>query len=107
MNEEEYRRQSDETMPVLIHRMDALERRVDAGFTHIDHRLDTLSFVRADVYAAEKETQAQEMNGLRDFVTTELAETKRLGAWAIGLVVGLVLTSMVGFLIYLARGGIA
>lgn len=92
-------------MPVLLHRMDALEKRVDAGFAHIDHRLDTLSFVRADVYTVEQANRDAEFASLRQQVTAEIAETKRLGVWAIGLVVSLVLTAMIGFLVWLAQGG--
>lgn len=60
------RRADDGTVPVILHRLDAIERRLDQqakeqarGFADVRAQIDGLRFVRADVYAANQETAAQ------------------------------------------------
>lgn len=50
--------------PLIDHRLTSLENRVERGFKAIDHKLDTLTFVRTDVYAAEQVALAQWKAGL-------------------------------------------
>lgn len=100
MNDEEHRRQTDDSLPVLIHRLDALEKRVDTGFAHLDQRLDTLAYVRVETW--------HEREAARDMAFINLKEdvkgTHTLAMWAVGMVAGLVLTSLVAFLVWIAQG---
>ena len=81
-DDEQNRRTSDVMWPLLDQRLTALEKRVDAGFSSIDHKLDTLAFVRADVYAANQVARDQEIANLR----AELASTNRLAMWSLSVI---------------------
>lgn len=101
----------DQSMPVILHRLSALERRVEVGFTHLDQRLDTLGFVRSDVYAAERSALEQRVvlveNKLLPGGETmnEIADAKRPGVWALTVVGGAFLVALVGFLVQIALSG--
>lgn len=104
--DEENRRSEDGAWPVINHRLTALEQRVDRGFSDIDHKLDNLAFVRADVYAANEAARDQAYKNLRTEMRTEVAQTKRLGVWALGLFGTLVAGGLVTLLISIAQGGV-
>jgi hypothetical protein len=64
--DEHHRRDDDASMPVVMHRLGAIERRLDEqakaqalGFAEVARQIAGLTFVRADVYAANQETAAQ------------------------------------------------
>lgn len=76
------RRADDESLAVFAHRLTALERRVDGGFASIDHKLDTLSFVRSDVYAAQQAHADQIHRGLQ----ADIDDTRRLAIWALSAI---------------------
>lgn len=97
------RRSDDESNPMLAYRMTALERRVDAGFRHMDDRLDTLAFVRTDVYLANETARDAAFKALEKNVLTEAAEAKRLGVWALGLFGSLVAMTVIGVLLAIAQ----
>lgn len=101
MSDDQHRRNDDETMPVVLHRLGALERRVDAGFLHIDQRLDGLSFLPIGTWTEREAARDGQMEMLRE----DIKGAKALGMWAVGLVAGLVLTSLVGFLLFIAQSG--
>ena len=97
-------------MPVVLHRLDSLERRVDAGFAHIDDRLDRLAFVRSDVYHAEKRDierriSIMEKKLLPDGeVAADIADAKRPGIWAVSGIGAAFIIAIVGAIARLALG---
>ena len=97
MEDERRHRAGDE---ILEHRLNQLERRVDDGFKHIDHRLDTLAYVRTETWIEREMARDSALSSMRE----DIASSRALGMWAVGLVAGLVLTSMVGFLVWMAQG---
>ena len=92
-------------MALVLHRLKALERRVDTGLAHIEDRLDRLSFVSIDSWVTSEKSRDKDFKHLEDKVLQELTETKRISVWALGLVVGLVVTVMGSFLLWIAQGG--
>lgn len=96
-----YRRKSDEDLPVLIHRMDALEKRVDSGFHDMAQRLDSLAFVKTETYMAHRETEAQ----WKVMITKEVSDNRRLITWALSGIAMIVLGSIVTALVRVAMGG--
>lgn len=76
------RRADDEHLGVLAHRITALEKRVDTGLASIDHKLDTLSFVRSDVYAAQQAHADQIHKSLQ----ADIDDTRRLALWALSAI---------------------
>jgi hypothetical protein len=91
----------DDSMPVVLHRLASLERRVDEGFSRLDLRLDSLGFVRVDVYEAEKEAQAQRFLVLEKAV----ADARRPGVWAMSTLGGAFIVAVVGAIVRLGVGG--
>lgn len=102
-DDDQHRRSDDETMPVVLHRLGALERRVDAGFLHLDQRLDGLAFLPLGTWTEREAARDQQVEALKE----DIKGAKALGMWAVGLVAGLVLTSLVGFLLFVAQSGAA
>lgn len=105
MNDEDFRRHSDESMPVLLHRMDVLEKRVDAGFEDIGHRLDNLSFVRSDVYAEQQAAMRDRLAVVEKKlevdgeVAQHITAAASSGKWALNLMIGAFVIAMVGALV--------
>jgi hypothetical protein len=65
-SEPERRRGSDEAMAVIVHRLDAIEKRQEAaakeqsrGFNDVRTQIAGLTFVRLDVYDADQRTADQ------------------------------------------------
>lgn len=65
-DEHHLRRDDDSSMPVVLHRLGAIERRLDAqakdqarGFSEVRQQIDALHFVRIDVYDADMRTSTQ------------------------------------------------
>lgn len=85
---------------ILEHRLNQLERRVDEGFKHIDQRLDSLAYVRTETWIEREAARDAALISMRE----DISASRALGMWAVGLVAGLVLTSMVGFLVWMAQG---
>lgn len=63
MTDEPERHRRDDDMPVVLHRLDALEKRLEQwakdqtrGFDEVRRQISGLSFVRVDVYAADQRT---------------------------------------------------
>lgn len=61
--DEPERHRRDDDMPVVLHRLDALEKRLEQwakdqtrGFDDVRRQISGLSFVRVDVYAADQRT---------------------------------------------------
>lgn len=98
--DDEYQRRDDQSMPVIAHRLSALEHQMEAGFASIDRRLDALSFVPTSTWNERELARDAAAAAMRE----DIAAAKALGMWAVGLVAGLVLTSMVGFLVWMAQG---
>ena len=73
---------------------------METGFASIDRRLDSLSFVPISTWNERELARDASATAMRE----DIAAAKALGMWAVGLVAGLVLTSMVGFLVWMAQG---
>lgn len=99
--EDDRRRRDDESIPIIAHRLSSLEHQMESGFASIDRRLDALSFVPIATWNERELARDAAGRAMRE----DIAAAKALGMWAVGLVAGLVLTSMVGFLVWIARGG--
>lgn len=98
-SEDDHRRH-DESIPIIAHRLSSLEHQMETGFASIDRRLDSLAFVPIATWNERELARDAATAAMRD----DIAAAKALGMWAVGLVAGLVLTSMVGFLIWMAQG---
>lgn len=85
---------------IVNHRLTALEKRVSEGFAHIDHRLDNLAYVRVETWTERESARDIALQNLKD----DIAGNRALSMWALGLVCGLVLTSLVAFLVWIAQG---
>jgi hypothetical protein len=60
------RRSDDTSMPVVLHRLDAIEHRLEQnakdthrGFSDVRQQINGLTFVRLDVYDADQRTATQ------------------------------------------------
>lgn len=108
---DEQRRRNDVALPLVSQRLEALEKRVDAGFAHLDQRLDTLGFVRADVYAAERAALEQRLHVVEKKLLpggetmNEIADARRPGVWALSVVGAAFIVALVGFLVQIALSG--
>jgi len=102
-DDEQHRRRDDDSMPVVLHRLTALERRVEDGFSHIDQRLDALGFVRADVYAAERRATTDQLTAMK----RDIDDARRPGIWALSVLGAAFLVALVGFLVQIATQGAA
>ena len=70
-----------------------------------DHGFDLAADAgRLAPYVAQLKQWGVRVSVFMDAGNTDLAAAKALGMWAVGLVAGLVLTSMVGFLVWMAQG---
>lgn len=96
--------------PLLDQRLTALEKRVDAGFAAIDHKLDNLAFVRADVYAAEQAATHRRLDDIErklapdGEVAQDITAAGRPGSWALNLMVGAFVVAMIGGIVAIALG---
>jgi hypothetical protein len=99
------RRADDTTMPVVLHRLDAIERRLDQnakdtsrGFETVRHQIEGLTFVRLDVYAADQNTAKVEHAEIRKDVGDLGTQMKLL--WSV--VGATVIAGLIGVLFQIA-----
>lgn len=87
--------------PLMVHldwRLTELEKRFEANTAHIDRRFDALanqvaglSFVRADVYAAEQRMAEAAHKALEQ----RIDDTDKRAMWAIGLVCAVTISAII------------
>lgn len=92
------RRGDDAALPLLAHRLTALEHRVDTGFNQLDHRLDTLSFVRSDVFAERNAALRAELEVMK----ADIEASAKPGKWALALFAATLLASVLGVIMQVA-----
>lgn len=82
------RREDDASMPVVVHRLDSIERRMDEqakeqarGFADVRQQIAALRFVQLDVYAADQRT-ADEVHKTLAKEITDLSTSVKL-MWSV------------------------
>lgn len=99
------RRDDDATMPVVVHRLDQIERRLDQnakdtsrGFESVRHQIEGLTFVRRDVYTADQRTASIEHGELHKDIADISTQVKLI--WSV--VGATVIAGLIGVLFQIA-----
>lgn len=114
------RRDDDQNLAVLAHRVRALEHRMRDGFEHIDARLDALHFVPRELYDAHRLSLEDVLREMRHEIGANKAEAEKrdeknredaakqakeaasAGRWALGLIGGTFLLVLIGIIVRVA-----
>lgn len=78
-------------LSAVEHSVAKLETRMAESFAILSTQLNSLSFVRSDVYAIEQHRAAEQLEALKESMKT----THTLAMWAVGLVCGTTIGAIV------------